>query len=584
MKFKIKKLKIKTKIIVSTFLVVAVSLTISGILTYNYFTGILKEQSIRDNKVKLAQFTYQLKQMQEQVKKTATYIITDAEINNLIRVPFKNAEEEYDIKLKLDGRFKRFVGVSDFIIAIIIVRKDGNIFSNNISFEDYYNDKLTEPWFTDFTNKGLKIGFSETHEDFIGYAYDTVISYITRYKDLSQPSSPEYFLIMNIRRSELEKIFKQSANEFEDLILMNKDNNILYKSGIQEGLPNSAIIDMALANSEGFVEDNKNLAIANLSAYDGWKQVAVISKAMLYGKIRLIFVYFIVIVFLSLLIIFIVMIPIILNITRPLSNLAGAMKKVSQGDFGTNLTIKSGDELEVIGEGFNVMVSALNNYMEASINNEKMKRRMQVDLLMSQINPHFIYNTLNSVIYLIHAKRNEDAIKITESIISILQDTVKIGDKAVFATVREELNIVDNYMTIQSCSYPGMFDAEIKVEEELYGLKIPRMIIQPLMENALFHGIYPAERHGLLKIDIKRKEDHLRISIEDNGIGMDENTIANIYTLSGGVGSFNKAKSIGIRNIKERIEFLYGAGYGIEISSRKGEGTKVLLKLPLENG
>jgi len=579
------KIKIKTKIILSTFLVVAISLSVCGFFTYSYVTGILKEQSIRENTIKLEQVTQQLARMQEQVKKAAVYIISDEEIGKLAKSNFAgNRELEYDVKWELCEKLKRFVAINDYICNVLIIRNDGNIFSNNVSFESYYKEKITEPWFLDFESKEQKVGFTEVHTMYLlnNRPNERVISYITKYKAFDDSSNNRYVLVLDIEYSHINKICGKNGNDFEKIVLMNGDNGIIYSSNVEDSLENMSIVKETIAQSKGYAEDKENLVISNLSAGSGWKLASIIPKDKLYSKIRWIFVYFIFIVFLSLLFVLMIMIPIILNITRPLSSLVEAMKKVSRGNLDTCISIKSGDELETIGEGFNIMVGELNEYMKASINNEKMKRRMQIDLLMSQINPHFIYNTLNSVIYLTHAQRNEDAIKITESIISILQDTVKTGEDALFATVREELNIIENYLNIQTYRYPGMFEVELKADDGLLDVKIPKMAIQPIVENALFHGIYPSERHGLLKIDISAHNGKLVVSIEDNGVGMEEETAKNIFTAPKLNKTNNHTRSIGLKNVRDRIAFLYETGYSVELFSRQGEGTRAVLSFPME--
>ncbi len=575
------RLNIKTKIILSTFAVVAVSLVACGFFTYNYFTGILKEQSIRDNTTNILQISQQLKMMQEQIKKTATYVITDEDVGELIGTDFKDEINEYYVKVDVAQRLTRFGAISDYVSDIIIIREDGNIFSNTVSFENYYREIIKEPWYEDFIKQGKKTGFTSIHNVFIGNVYEDAFSYITRYESKNGNSTSKYTLVFDIKCKAVNKIFEKSASDFEKLMLINGDSGMLYNSHPGESEPQKQIIEEVISSKKDYVEDRQNLAIADVTLYDGWKQVAIISKARLFDKVKNIFPYFFVITMLSLIFIIILIIPIVMNITKPLSRLVEAMKKVSRGDFDTKISVKTKDEFEIIGEGFNKMVGELNDYIKVSLHNEKMKRKMQIDLLISQINPHFIYNTLNSVIYLTHAGRNGDAIKITESIISILQDTVKTGEDAIFALVREELKIVDNYINIQKYRYPHKFDVEIKLEGDMEEVKMPRMALQPIVENALFHGIYPSDSQGILKIHIWEDGGKMYVCIEDNGVGMDEETLKNIYKAQGISRASNHTRSIGLRNVRERLAHLYESEAGIEILSRTGEGTRVVIHFPV---
>jgi two-component system sensor histidine kinase YesM len=378
----------------------------------------------------------------------------------------------------------------------------------------------------------------------------------------------------------IDTIFNKSVSDFEKLILVNRNNNIICSSNNIENDDKLQIMKKSIDKGLGYVEDKDDIAIANISAYDGWKQVAIISKDKLFSKVNRLFAYFVVMVISSLLFILLIMIPIILNITGPISMLVAAMKKVSKGDLDTSIEIDSGDELEIMGKGFNKMVGALKEYMITSINDERVKRRMQMDLLISQINPHFIYNTLNTIIYLTNANRNKDAVKITDSFIRILQDTVKTGDEALFASVREELGVIRNYLNIQSYRYPDMFDTEYLIDEAVKDVEIPRMAIQPIVENALFHGIHPCEEKGHLKIMIKSERNKVIIAIEDNGVGMDEKTVKNIFSGVKSTKTGQHTRRIGLKNVRERLDFLYDGKYDMKIFSSEGQGTKVLISIP----
>ena len=139
--------------------------------------------------------------------------------------------------------------------------------------------------------------------------------------------------------------------------------------------------------------------------------------------------------------------------------------------------------MDILGNGFNRMTEDLHKYIEHSIDQERTERRLQINLLISQINPHFIYNTLNSVIYLAQARQNEDIIKMVESFIGILQDAVRLGETGAFATIEQEKEIVAHYAAIQQIRYPDRFDLIWNIQEDLYSTLIPRMILQPLVEN-----------------------------------------------------------------------------------------------------
>ncbi|MFX3632009.1 MAG: sensor histidine kinase [Candidatus Pristimantibacillus sp.] len=583
------RLKIRTKIMASTILVIAVSLLISGYFTYNYVTSIIRDQSVSDSMTKLAQVSFQLKKVQEQTIKTAQYIISDEEIGSTIHYqPGNTLETDYFRKQNVQEKLKRFTALNAFITNVMIVRHDGEIYSNNSGYEDYFNDEyLQQPWFVERMSE--KTGFSGPHPFFYLNYNRQVFSYIIKYRPLqegdSSSSSDNYnFLVLDVNYSEIENAFQTSASDFEQLVLLGKNNEILYKNG-QVAEEDEQFLMQTLENEQGntFVEDKQRIVIVNNEMTEGWKQAAYISKERLFAKINAIFLYYFIIFISSLLFVFMLMLPIIHNIIKPVSRLTHAMKRISVGDLNTVVSIKSKDELEILGNGFNRMAEQLKDYMESSVQHEQTKRKMQVDLLMSQINPHFVYNTLNTVIYLSHAGRNKEAASITEALISILQDTIKTGDGAVMSTLHEEQQIIQQYGVIQQTRYPDTFRIEWRIPESLAEVIIPRMALQPLVENALFHGLCPSDQQdGIITITAEQAGQQLHIQVADNGVGMTESDLQQLLIEMDKPRDPNREGGIAMRNIKERIQFLYGDQYGLSIESVNNKGTTILIILPLQ--
>lgn len=204
-------------------------------------------------------------------------------------------------------------------------------------------------------------------------------------------------------------------------------------------------------------------------------------------------------------------------------------------------------------------------------------RRMQIENLLLQINPHFIYNTLNSIVYMARMEGNRQIADFTGAFIALLQSTLNIRE-SVFSTVRDELRCVENYLNLQKYRYEDKFTYEIQCEEELLECQMLNVMLQPIVENAIFHGIAPMEGNGALKIRIIREEDALRISVEDNGVGMTRESIEEQfkkdYRQEGGV------RKLGVSNVRERIREIYGEPYDMVIESQPGKGTWVIMRIP----
>ncbi|MBB6636143.1 sensor histidine kinase [Cohnella thailandensis] len=578
------RMKIRTKIIASTLLVVSVSLLLSGFLTYDYATDIIRDQSIKDSKTKLAQISSQLKRLQDQVVKTAEYIVSDEEIRELVYDPPSNSyEENYFRKNTVQEKLKRFTALNDFILNALIVRPDGETFSNNSGYEDYFAEYLKQPWFE--KQKQMRSGFSDPHPFFFLSGNRQTVSYVLKYRPIGMNETSDSYLILDFAYSEIDEAFAQSSGDFAGIELLSGSGGVLYRSPSEASTEQNGFMRRAIENGDYYLEDKSRIVLVNDSMSQGWIQAAMLSKSALFAKINNIFYYYIAMIGIGFLISLLIMLPIVLNLTKPLSRLTHAMKRVSVGDLQTSVAIRSKDELEILGNGFNRMVADLKRNMETSLRDEETKRRMQIDLLMAQINPHFIYNTLNTVIYLTHAERNRQAVEMTQALIAILQDTVKTGEGTVFATLEEERRIVDRYAAIQQTRYPGKFDLKWEIESALTDAILPRMILQPLVENAILHGLFPVEREeeGLIVIRAYLEQPHVLIlEVEDNGAGIpaaeDERNDSPTDTAQSAAGE--RTRGIGLKNIRERIRYHYGEPYGIHIGNAEGQGTIVAVRLP----
>ncbi|WP_240420492.1 sensor histidine kinase [Paenibacillus periandrae] len=572
-------MKIRTKFIASTLMVVSVSLILSGLFTNNYVTRILREQAIKDSMTKLAQISSQIQKVQDTAVKTTEYIVSDNEINTLI-IPNSSAslEQTYFQKYNIQEKLKRFTALNISILNVMIVRNDGEVFSSNSGYGDYFTGYLQESWFVPFRENRLKRGFSIPHNFFFSNGLQKVISYVVSYRNSEDKTSEKYFLVLDIGYSEIANAFSKGQNDFEQILLFNEEADILFNSRSDRKYED--YVGHTFLSNQNFFENNDYIAITDNVMKDGWMQAGIISKTKLFDKINKMYIYLLFILLSSFLFILIMILPLILNITKPILKLTQAMRRVSTGDLIPQISIKSGDEMEILGSGFNLMVTQLKHQIESSIQHEELKRQMQINLLMSQINPHFLYNTLNTVIYLSEARRNEDVAKITTALIDILQDTIKTGEGGVFSTLREEKSIIHKYVEIQQYRYPEKFRLEWAIDDNLMDIIIPRMLIQPLVENALFHGICASENFGIISIGARLEEKHIILSVEDNGIGMEQQTLEQVQTFSHNGNNADSIRGIGLSNIKNRIQFHYGEDCDLNIRSAPLAGTVVSFRLP----
>lgn len=265
--------------------------------------------------------------------------------------------------------------------------------------------------------------------------------------------------------------------------------------------------------------------------------------------------------------------------TRPIKKLMSNILQVEKGQFEQVEDIASRDEIGLLSTRFNRMSHELKRLVTQIQQEEKEKAAAEIRALQSQINPHFLYNTLGSVKWIASMQRADAIVEITEALIAMLRYAARAEGAMVF--VREELDNLKNYMTIQQVRYYNRIRMDVMADEELLDQLMPKLILQPLVENAIFHGLAEIEEDGVVTIRVvweANKSDGFVIEVHDNGVGMDEETYMLIEELIS--GESNPGSSIGLYNVKRRIELHYGSRYGVEFESVEGKGTAFRIHLP----
>ncbi|MEK5235783.1 sensor histidine kinase [Paenibacillus sp. FSL L8-0470] len=268
-------------------------------------------------------------------------------------------------------------------------------------------------------------------------------------------------------------------------------------------------------------------------------------------------------------------------LTKPLTQLIQLMKKVQNGDLDVTFRVKRRDEIGLLGHQFNRMLARIRQLIEDIYRIEEQKKEAELQALQSQINPHFIYNTLESI--RMTAELNDDVE--AADMISILGKLLRYSTSELTGktTMKQELLYVRNYVELLGSRYPGRFLLEIDVPEELNEYSIIKLVFQPIIENAAYHGLDDSKPQMHLSIKCEITEHKLLFHISDDGCGMDQDTLDKLNdslkretprkkSINGGIG---------MKNVHQRVQLHYGAGYGIEVFSEAGKGTDVILSLPL---
>lgn len=274
---------------------------------------------------------------------------------------------------------------------------------------------------------------------------------------------------------------------------------------------------------------------------------------------------------------------ILLNqITRPVARLSQAMKKFGAGSLDVRVTEDGIGELRFLETGFNIMSGKIQDLLERSIAQEKEKRYMERRLLQAQISPHFLYNTLDSIIWMIQGKQYEGAEKMVSLLAKFFRVALSKGEDII--PLRQEIQHAISYLGIQNIRFQDKFSFELDIDEKLMEYQCPKIMIQPILENAIYHGMENAFDDGEIVLSVREKGDDICIEVIDNGEGMTNEQIKQILAHAPVVSSGNKGSGVGVYNVDHRIKLLYGEKYGISIDSELDEGTAVRILIPKVSG
>ncbi|MGG3941967.1 sensor histidine kinase [Peribacillus psychrosaccharolyticus] len=386
-------------------------------------------------------------------------------------------------------------------------------------------------------------------------------------------------LYFSFRESEFKKVYANYTSPGNDIFIVDKSGMIV--SSNQSQLIGKKEVDLLRYAQEIKTNSHKYM----IGSFRGKEQIIlvetlpsldmylfnIIDKEKAFGNLidkRKIVLISIGIVFIALVSVFFVS----RRLTNSLSRLVRQIENAPKSEFRQYVAVLGTYETRQIGHAFNSMLDELHEYVEQLMLSQKQKRNAELAALQQQINPHFLYNTLASIKFMVQQDSKEDTEAMITALISLLQNT--IGNVNETVTVREELDNLKNYVFINQKRYGNQINVSYLVAPDCLNVRLPKLILQPFMENSFFHG-FNRKAGGSIHVLIWQEEDNLICEVVDNGDGIGELTETNLPKYKRQLFS-----GIGVMNVHERIQLIYGEEYGVTISSKQGEGTKVRIILP----
>lgn len=313
---------------------------------------------------------------------------------------------------------------------------------------------------------------------------------------------------------------------------------------------------------------------------NGWTIVSYFSHSVLLKGIRQIYVGMM--GFLVVVILFVVLITAVISksITKNVTLIEQGMVQYEAGHFEYRISPSSYDEVGLLGLQLNYMAMKISELIQMLHLEEEEKKKLEIETLQAQINPHFLYNTLGSLKWAAYKQGQKELAASLDALVHLLRFTIKKSGGLV--SVWEEIEYIQNYISIEKVRYGDEFEIYYDINDSVKELQIPGFILQPLVENCFIHGLDFAAGKGRIHIKAYRQQGYLYIEVQDNGIGIEEEKIKELLKPDNGKKQYKGFNSIGLKIVDKRLHEIYGSRYSTEIRSAKGEGTDILLRIPLE--
>lgn len=476
----------------------------------------------------------------------------------------------------------------DTLVSLACFTEDGSLISA-VPFSSLKPgiDVTKQEWFRNTTKRVENLQFSDFHVQNLftnsSNRYYWVIS-LSRGVEITRNGNLESgILLVDMDISGISQIFTKVNSESTGYVyLIDSDGqliyhpkqNLIYSHLIEEN--NEYVSTLEDGTHRDVFNGEERMLVLKTVGYTGWKIVSVTPMDSLYGSFSRSQMMAALILVIAIIAMIFVNLIVSNRMATPLKRLE---KSVKQMDFSPNPQIYIGGPHEIrhLGRTIQSMVTEMRRLTDDIVREQEEKRKNELDTLQSQINPHFLYNTLDSIMWMIEAENYEDAISMIQALGSLFRISLSRGKTII--TVQEELQHAKNYIAIQKYRYKNKFEACFEVDESLLPYKTVKLILQPLIENAIYYGMEFMDGDGEIYIRAKTDGSDLFFEVEDNGPGMPEELSASLLTDENRTRT--RGSGIGLRNVHQRIQLYFGSRYGLEIESEPDEGTLIRVHLPL---
>lgn len=566
---------------------VLVSFTVVSILVVLLLSLVLYNRFTQRTRVMMTESTQQL--MSQTETNLEDYLTSMRRISDAM---YYDVIKDKDLaRDSLDSEmFLLYEANKDNLISFALFKRDGSLVSAApISAMKSRIDVREQPWFNLAMEEPENLHFSTPHVqnifDASTFRYYWVIS-LSRIVELTDKGVPmRGVLLVDMNYSTIEQMMERvnSSNSYQYFYLCDSDGELIYhprQMRINAGNykeNNAQVCEYEDGVHEERFDGEDRLVIVNTISYTGWKLVCVIPmNGFQLGNVSM-RIFTLMVILATILAILVVNRIVTIQITSPILQLNRSIQNMEGGRVDPDSVYIGGPaEIEHLGRSLQGSFQRVNTLMDDLLSEQDERRRSELDALQSQINPHFLYNTLDSIVWMIEGEKNDDAVFMVTQLASLFRISLSRGRTVI--SIKDELVHARNYMNIQKVRYKDAFEVYWDIQEEVLSFCTVKLIVQPILENALYYGIDAMGDEGEIHVKGVKQGEDIYLTITDNGLGMPEETVRQLLVDESRV--HKNGSGVGLINVHKRIQLRFGEAYGLIIRSEPDEGTAVTIHLP----
>lgn len=549
-----------------------------GVMLYQQFTRKAENLTVENSRQLLNQTTINLEDYLRNMRR-----ISDAMYYTVIKNTDIGSESLEDSMNLL------YEANKDKLVSVACYTNDGKLTeASPIATEKPGVDVKSQKWFQDAAGELENFHFSTPHVqnlfDDPSYRYYWVVS-LSRTVELTRNGNTMLgVLLVDMNYSSIEQLLEKANTDTsgEYVYLMAPDGEIIYHP--KQNLIHMGLYEENNTEAAGYedttVKENfhgeKRLVTVKTISYTGWKLISVVPmKSFSMGMTGM---RNLVVLLVALTVLAAVMLNQMVSarISKPLRRLNDSVKEWEAGNMNPDIYIGGSMEVEHLGKTLRSTVAQIRQLMDDIVVEQEEKRKSELDALQSQINPHFLYNTLDSIVWMITGERYDDAVFMITQLASLFRISLSKGKTVI--KIEDEVKHARNYMNIQKIRYKNSFEVDFQIEEDILDGCIVKLVLQPLLENAIYYGMEFMDGEGEIHVRGYRKDKDVYLEVEDNGLGMPEEEAAEL--LNGKERPHKHGSGVGLVNVHSRLKLRFGEAYGLVIHSCPDEGMMVQIHIP----